>query len=379
MKLALVHDHLTQTGGAEKVLGSFHKEFPAAPIYTLVYNAERFSSLLANSDIRTSFIQRLPWGLKHYQWFLPLMPWATERHDLRGYDAVLSSASAFAKGVLTGDHTLHICYCHTPTRYLWSDAHSYVEELPYPFFVKKLIPALLVKLRMWDYLAAQRPDVMIANSATVRRRISKYYRRDSVVLYPPVNIEAFASSKEVGKYYLTGGRLVSYKRFDIVIEAFNRLRVPLKIFGEGPAKSRLADLAKSNIEFLGFCSREKLAAAYAKCLAFIQPQEEDFGITAIEAMASGRPVIAYRAGGAIETIKAGESGIFFEEQSWEALADTVVRFEPSSFDSAVIRRQAENFSEEVFRNKLRNIINDAWAAHRARISGGSPAPTLTVS
>ncbi|OGL87395.1 hypothetical protein A3I40_00130 [Candidatus Uhrbacteria bacterium RIFCSPLOWO2_02_FULL_48_12] len=379
MKLALVHDHLTQTGGAEKVLGSFHKEFPAAPIFTLVYNAERFSSLLANSDIRTSFIQRLPWGLKHYQWFLPLMPWATERHDLRGYDAVLSSASAFAKGVLTGDHTLHICYCHTPTRYLWSDAHSYVEELPYPFFVKKLIPALLVKLRMWDYLAAQRPDVMIANSATVRRRISKYYRRDSVVLYPPVNIEAFASSKEVGKYYLTGGRLVSYKRFDIVIEAFNRLRVPLKIFGEGPAKSRLADLAKSNIEFLGFCSREKLAAAYAKCLAFIQPQEEDFGITAIEAMASGRPVIAYRAGGAIETIKAGESGIFFEEQSWEALADTVVRFEPSSFDSAVIRRQAENFSEEVFRNKLRNIINDAWAAHRARISGGSPAPTLTVS
>ena len=379
MKIALVHDHLTQTGGAEKVLGSFHKEFPAAPIYTLVYNAERFSSLLANSDIRTSFIQRLPWGLKHYQWFLPLMPWATERHDLRGYDAVLSSASAFAKGVLTGDHTLHICYCHTPTRYLWSDAHSYVEELPYPFFVKKLIPALLVKLRMWDYLAAQRPDVMIANSATVRRRISKYYRRDSVVLYPPVNIEAFASSKEVGKYYLTGGRLVSYKRFDIVIEAFNRLRVPLKIFGEGPAKSRLADLAKSNIEFLGFCSREKLAAAYAKCLAFIQPQEEDFGITAIEAMASGRPVIAYRAGGAIETIKAGESGIFFEEQSWEALADTVVRFEPSSFDSAVIRRQAENFSEEVFRNKLRNIINDAWAAHRARISGGSPAPTLTVS
>jgi len=379
MKIALVHDHLTQTGGAEKVLGSFHKEFPAAPIFTLVYNAERFSSLLANSDIRTSFIQRLPWGLKHYQWFLPLMPWATERHDLRGYDAVLSSASAFAKGVLTGDHTLHICYCHTPTRYLWSDAHSYVEELPYPFFVKKLIPALLVKLRMWDYLAAQRPDVMIANSATVRRRISKYYRRDSVVLYPPVNIEAFASSKEVGKYYLTGGRLVSYKRFDIVIEAFNRLRVPLKIFGEGPAKSRLADLAKSNIEFLGFCSREKLAAAYAKCLAFIQPQEEDFGITAIEAMASGRPVIAYRAGGAIETIKAGESGIFFEEQSWEALADTVVRFEPSSFDSAVIRRQAENFSEEVFRNKLRNIINDAWAAHRARISGGSPAPTLTVS
>ena len=379
MKLALVHDHLTQTGGAEKVLGSFHKEFPAAPIFTLVYNAERFSSLLANSDIRTSFIQRLPWGLKHYQWFLPLMPWATERHDLRGYDAVLSSASAFAKGVLTGDHTLHICYCHTPTRYLWSDAHSYVEELPYPFFVKKLIPALLVKLRMWDYLAAQRPDVMIANSATVRRRISKYYRRDSVVLYPPVNIEAFASSKEVGKYYLTGGRLVSYKRFDIVIEAFNRLRVPLKIFGEGPAKSRLADLAKSNIEFLGFCSREKLAAAYAKCLAFIQPQEEDFGITAIEAMASGRPVIAYRAGGAIETIKAGESGIFFEEQSGEALADTVVRFEPSSFDSAVIRRQAENFSEEVFRNKLRNIINDAWAAHRARISGGRPAPTLTVS
>lgn len=366
MKLALVHDHLTQTGGAEKVLASFRKEFPAAPIYTLVCNKQRFSSLLAGSDIRTSFIQRLPGGLKHYKWFLPLMPWATERHDLRGYDVVLSSASAFAKGVVTGDHTLHLCYCHTPTRYLWSDVHSYVEELSYPSFVKKLVPALLVKLRMWDYLAAQRPDIMIANSETVRRRISKYYRRESLVLHPPVNIEAFAPAGEVDKYYLTGGRLVSYKRFEIVIEAFNRLRMPLKIFGEGPAQERLVGLAKSNIEFLGYCSREKLAEAYAKCLAFIQPQEEDFGITAIEAMASGRPVIAYRAGGALEAITAGETGTFFEEQSWEALADTIVRFEPHNFDSANIRRHAENFSEEVFRNKLRKIVNDAWLTYRAR-------------
>lgn len=364
MRLALVHDYLVQTGGAEKVLSALSDEFPAAPIYTLVYNSARFTSL-GSRDIHTSFIQRLPGGIKHYQWFLPLMPWATERFDLRGYDVVLSSASAFAKGVVTGDHTLHISYCHTPTRYLWSDAHSYVEELPYPNFVKKIIPAILVRLRMWDFAAAQRPDILIANSENVRRRISKYYRRDSRVLHPPVNIDSFLPVKDIGRYYLTGGRLVSYKHFEIVIEAFNRLRMPLKIFGEGPARERLMSLAKSNIEFMGYCPREKLADAYARCVAFIQPQEEDFGITAIEAMASGRPVIAFGAGGALEAVRSGKTGVFFEEQSWEALADTVVRFTPTDFDATVIRSHAELFSQTVFKQKIRKIINESWINYRA--------------
>ncbi|KKU49026.1 hypothetical protein A3E96_04995 [Candidatus Uhrbacteria bacterium RIFCSPHIGHO2_12_FULL_46_13] len=374
MRLALVHDYLTQTGGAEKVLSAFYQEFPEAPIYTLVYNPKRFISL-GDRDVHTSFIQRLPGGIKHYQWFLPLMPWATERLDLRGYDIVLSSASAFAKGVVTGDHTLHICYCHTPTRYLWSDAHSYVEELPYPNVIKKMIPAILVRLRMWDFIAAQRPDILIANSENVRRRIGKYYRRDSKVLHPPVNIDSFSPVNDIGRYYLTGGRLVSYKHFEIVIEAFNRLRMPLKIFGEGPAQTRLMSLAKPNVEFLGYCSREKLADAYARCVAFIQPQEEDFGITAIEAMASGRPVIALGAGGALEAVQPGKTGVFFEEQSWEALADTVVRFAPKDFEAAAIRSHAELFSETAFRQKIRKIIDESWIDHCASRSATGIANT----
>ena len=363
MRLALVHDYLVQTGGAEKVLAALKKEYSDAPIYTIVYNAKRFRSAFGKDDIRPSFIQRLPGGVRHYQWFLPFMPWAVERYDLRGFDVVLSSASSFAKGVVVGDNTVHICYCHTPTRYLWSDAQSYLIDLPYPAVVKKLIPALLVRLRMWDYAAAQRPDVIIANSETVRQRIKKYYRRDSLVLHPPVNIDSFATAPALEKYYLAGGRLVSYKRFDIVIEAFNRLRMPLKIFGEGPIKDKLMSSAKSNIEFLGFCSSQKLAELYARCQAYIQPQEEDFGITAVEAMASGRPVIAYGAGGALEAVKADETGIFFDEQSWESLADAVVRFKPREFNPDIIRARAELFSESEFRNKIRTIVSETWSAY----------------
>jgi len=358
MKVALIHDHLIQDGGAEKVLAVLADCYPKAPIYTLVSDSKKFKKIIPNHDIRPSFIQKLPWGVKYYQIYLPLMPWAIESFDLSGFDLVISSASSFAKGVITGDKTVHICYCHTPTRYLWSDTYSYVKELRYPKIIRNLVPGILTRLRTWDRLASERSNVMIANSIEVQKRIKHYYNRDSVVVYPPVDTEKFSPSNKIKSYYLTGGRLVAYKRFDIVINAFNRLKLPLKIFGTGPERERLQKLANSNITFLDFLSEEELARTYAECLAFIHPQVEDFGITVIEAMASGRPVIAYAAGGALESVIPNETGLFFEEQSWEALADTIIRFKPDNFITDKLLAHAKKFSVEEFKNNLNNIVGE---------------------
>jgi len=361
MKIALIHDHLTQEGGAERVLKVFQEIWPEAPTFTLVYDADRVGHLFTGHRIVTSFLQRFPGARRHPQWYLPLMPTATESYDLRKYDVVLSSCSAFAKGVITRSNTVHICYCHTPTRYLWSDTHQYVEDLPYPRFVKWKIRRLMTGLRTWDQVAAQRVDRYVANSRNVAERIAKYYRRESEVVYPPVEIEQFAAAKRGdGNYYLTGGRLVPYKRFDLVITAFNRLNIPLKVFGEGPSLPRLRAMAKSNIEFLGKVDGKALADSYAFALAFIQPQVEDFGITAIEAMAAGRPVIAYAAGGAVETVLPGKTGAFFDEQSWESLADAVIRFRPKDYKENLIREHASQFGAVPFRTKIRNIVEQAW-------------------
>jgi len=300
MKIALIHDHLTQHGGAEEVLKIFQEIWPAAPTFTLFFNKERLGEYFKDKDIRTSFLQNWPGALKHYQWFLPLMPVATESYDLMDYDVVLSSCSAMAKGVVTRSNTLHFCYCHTPTRYLWSDTHRYVEELKYNRLIKKIVPYFLSRLRTWDQLAAQRVDIFIANSKNVADRIQKYYRRNSVIIHPPVQTDKFQISNNIDKYFLTGGRLVAYKRFDIAIKAFNRLGIPLKIFGEGPEEKNLKKLAKPNIEFSGRINQKELSQLYSQAIAFIHPQIEDFGITAIESMAAGRPVIAYAAGGMVK-------------------------------------------------------------------------------
>ena len=356
MKLALVHDHLTQEGGAERVLQVFQQIWPQAPTYTLVYNEERLRHLFAGHRIIPSFLQHFPWARRHPQWYLPLMPTATESYDLRAYDVVLSSCSALAKGVITRSNTVHVCYCHTPTRYLWSDTHQYVNDLPYPRFVKWEIRRILTRLRLWDQLAANRVDVFIANSRNVAERIAKYYRRESEVVYPPVEVDRFHMAAQPDRYFLTGGRLVPYKRFDLVVSAFNRLGMPLQVFGDGPESEKLRAMAKPNVTFLGRLPHEELADRYARCLAFIQPQVEDFGITAIEAMAAGRPVIAFAAGGSMETVIAGRTGMLFDEQSWESLADAVMRFEPARYSSAVIRKHAEQFSAAHFRDRIKAVI-----------------------
>ncbi len=367
LRVALIHEHLAQDGGAERVLLELSKMFPAAPIYTLVYNRQRANPAWRDRNIRPSFLQRLPGGVRYYQWYLNWMPTAVERYDLAGYDLVLSSASSFAKGVITEPKTLHVCYLHSPTRYLWNDTHRYVNELRYPGFLRSLIPFSLTRIRMWDRLAADRVDQFIANSKEVQRRITKYYQRSSTVIYPPVDVGRFTPAAHTGNYYLTGGRLVPYKRFDLTIRAFNRLGIPLKIFGAGPAEADLRAIAKPNIEFVGRIGDEAMNELYRHCLAFLNPQEEDFGITVIEAMAAGRPVIAYAAGGALETVVPGKTGVLFEDQEWEALADTVIRFKPEQFSASTIRDWAMTFGPERFHKQLGDYLELAWKNHQTRL------------
>ena len=286
------------------------------------------------------------------------MPAAIEHHDLMDFDLVISSASSFAKGVITSPRAKHICYCHTPTRYLWNDTHNYLEELKVHFLIKKFLPLTLRKLRTWDRLAADRVDHFIANSHTVRERIKKYYQRDSEVVYPPVEVDNFYISDRAKKFFLAGSRLVPYKRIDLAVKAFSRLGMPLKVFGIGPEMSRLRKMAKPNVQFFGRISDEVKRQLFADCIAYINPQEEDFGITAVEAMASGRPVIAYNGGGATETVIAGRTGEFFEEQIWEDLADKIIRFRADNYNPQAIREHALNFSTARFIRQITDYVSN---------------------
>ncbi len=367
MKVALIHDHLAQDGGAEKVLKILAEIFPEAPIFTLLYEKKNADKYYSNRKIETSIIQRLPGGISHYQWYMPFMPMAVEFFDLNGYDLVISDSSSFAKGVITSSHTLHISYCHTPTRYLWSDTHQYIKELKYNKYFKKVISLVLNYIRIWDRLAADRVDEYIANSRFVAKRIKKYYKRNSIVIYPPVETEKFKISSEVSDYFLIGGRLAPYKRVDLVVEAFKNNGKKLKIFGDGVDLPRLKIMAKgnSNIEFLGWVDDVAKAELYSKALAFIYPQEEDFGITAVEAQASGRPVIAYKRGGAMETVIDGVTGLFFNEQTSSSLAEVINNFDSSKFNPEIIKRHAEQFSVAKFKKEINEFINREYEKFRS--------------
>jgi len=360
MKIALVHDYLSQQGGAEKVLEAFCDIWPDAPIFTLFYDKDKIWPPFKDKKIFTSPLQKAPGIQNHYQWYLPLMPLVTESYNLEDYDVVLSSTSAFAKGIITRPNTLHFSYCHTPTRYLWSDTHSYVSELNIPKAIKMFLPPMLSRLRIWDRMASDRVDHFIANSNAVADRIKKYYHRRSTTIYPPVDTEKFYISKPED-FYLIGGRLVNYKRYDIVVRAFSKLGIPLYVFGEGPALEYLQSIAKPNIKFLGKINEYEKRELFSTCLAFLHPQEEDFGITAVEAMASGRPVIAYPKGGALETVVPGVTGEFIEEQGWEDIVGEIIRFKAENYDSKVIRAHAENFSLQIFKEKIKGFIAEQKA------------------
>ncbi|MBI5465706.1 MAG: glycosyltransferase [Candidatus Kerfeldbacteria bacterium] len=363
MKVILAHDHLNQIGGAEKVLAAFHHLYPEAPVYTLLFDRSAVGDFFQGWDIHHSFLESLPGGRRLFKWYVWLMPTAVEQLDVTEADLVITSASALIKGVVVKPETTHICYCHTPTRYLWSDTHQYTSDLPQPKLVKRLLPFILTRLRTWDYLAAQRVDHFVANSNFVASRIRKYYRREAEVIYPPVDTARWRQLAEPEDYFLIVSRLRPYKRVDLAIRAFNKLGIPLKVIGSGEQEEELKSLARPHIEFLGHVSDEVKAGYLARCRALIHPQEEDFGITAVEAMAAGRPVIAYDAGGARETVLPEVTGKLFREQSWEALADAVIRFRYAKFDPPTIQAHAQRFSTprfyEEWQRYVKRILNSS--------------------
>lgn len=358
MKIAFVHDYLNQYGGAERVLEVMCSLFPHAPIYTTIYDEVATKGCFKDRVIRTSFLQRMPFAKRYHHAFSFLMPLAVEQLNTSDYDVVLSISSSFAKGIITKSHTRHFCYCLTPPRYLWDDSHRYVKEFEYPSIVKKILPPFLSYLRIWDHEASLRPDTMIGISDFVSERIKKYYGRSAPVLYPPVDVSKFYIADEVSDYYLMVGRLVTYKKFDLAIGAFNKLKLPLKVVGTGVDMTRLKKIAGPTVEFLGSVDDARLAELYARARALVFPQEEDFGIVPLEAMASGRPVIAYRGGGAIETVVEGQTGVFFDEQTPESLEAAVTKFNARQFAPAICRMRAEKFDVSVFKEKIINILND---------------------
>ncbi|MFC1623076.1 glycosyltransferase [Patescibacteria group bacterium] len=359
MKIALVHDYLVQYGGAERVLECFCELFPHAHIYTIVHDEKLMHGVFGDRKIHTSFLQRFPLAKKRHRIFPMLMPLAVEQFDFSDYDVVLSDSSSYAKGIITGPDTLHICYMHTPMRYAWDDCQKYTREFSFPDFVKKLVPFFVNYLRVWDRISVDRVDRLIANSNFVAKRIRKYYRKDSVVINPPVNIDKFYVEEDEGNrgdYFLIVGRLLAYKRIDIAIKAFNELRIPLKIIGRGPEMKRLQKMASPNIEFLGRVEDEELPKYYARCRAFVFPQEEDFGIVAIEAMAAGRPLIAYKGGDIVENMEDGKTGVFFEKQTSEDIIGAVKRFESHEYESEYIQNIARKFDRNDFKRKIKKYI-----------------------
>ena len=356
MKIALVHDYLVQYGGAERVLECFAELFPYAPIYTLIYDKDAMHGVFKDKKIYTSYLQKLPLAKKWHRLFPPIMPSAIEQFSFDQYDIVLSDSSSFAKGIITGPDTVHICYMHTPMRYAWDDCQKYTQDFGFPRFVKKLVPWAMNFIRLWDKVSADRIDKLICNSKFVAKRIQKYYRKEAEVINPPVTIANFQISNSPKKYFLMVGRLIAYKRHDIAIQAFNQLGLPLKIIGRGPEMKRLKKMANNNIEFLGRVPEKDLPKYYAECRAFIFPQEEDFGIVAIEAMASGRPLIAYRGGDIPEHMEEGKSGIFFEEQTAQGIVEAVNKFKDIDFNPEYIRSQTLRFDKAIFKTKIMEYI-----------------------
>jgi glycosyltransferase involved in cell wall biosynthesis len=365
MKVALVHDYLNQMGGAERVVLAFHELFPEAPLYTSIYDPKRVDAAFQQIDIRTSFMQKLPFVKKHHQPFLPLYPFAMERLDLRGYDLILSSSSAFGKGVITKPGTMHICYCHTPMRWCWN-YDEYVEREQLGKLARGVLPFLITWLRVWDQTTAMRVDHFIANSPAVADRIQKYYRREAVVIPPPVDTSRFLfdPTTQPEDYFLVVSRLMPYKRIDLAIQACNRLQLPLVIIGSGRDQQRLQQMAGPTIRFLGRLSDAEVLHYYAHCRALILPGEEDFGITPLEAQASGRPVVAYSAGGALASVIDGVTGTFFQEQTVESLAATLAAFDETSYDPQIIRDHALEFDKPRFHRRILQFIEAKMNAAR---------------
>jgi len=366
MKVALVYDRVNKFGGAERVLLALHKIWPEAPLYTSVYHS-RSTPWASVFRVIPSFLQRFPLAKTNHEIYPLLMPLAFESFNFDEYDVVISVTSEAAKGIITKPKTLHLCYCLTPTRYLWSGYEEYFNS---PLGL--IAEPWLKDLKKWDLIASERPDEILAISETVSDRIEKYYQRKSEVIYPPVNTRKFTipACRQAGfnlqfsnikeKYFLVVSRLVKYKKVDLAIEAFNALGWKLKIVGIGRGMSRLKKMAKKNIEFLGQLTDKELLSYYQNCQAVIFCQEEDFGIVPLEAQACGKPVIAFEKGGAKETVIEGKTGLFFEKQTRSSLVEALKRFKPGNFKSKDCRKQVEKFSQEKFIKKFKKKVEEKW-------------------
>jgi glycosyltransferase involved in cell wall biosynthesis len=367
LRVAIVHHWLVTQGGGERVLEALASMFPDADIFTLIADPRSIPSSLQSRRITQSFLGRIPWSGRLHRHLLPLYPMAVEQLDLRGYDLVVTSDAGPMKGVIVAPGTLHICYCHSPMRYIWSHYHEYRKG--FSGLAKCAFSASAHYVRAWDFAAAQRVTLFAANSVNVSTRIRQYYSRPSVVLYPPVDTSLARLELDVDDSYLAVGRLVSYKRLDLVIAACNRLGRRLRIIGIGPEERKLRALAGRSIEFLGHVGSEVLWNEYARCRALLFAAEEDFGMAPVEAQACGRPVIAYGKGGALESIMAGSgprgraSGVFFHEQSVGSLCDAMLEFErrEQEFDPVFISDRAKRFDSAYFVDGFRELVNSAMA------------------
>ena len=368
-KVAIVHYWLVGMRGGERVLESLCRMFPAADIFTHVADVDQLSDTIRRHRITQTFVGRLPFAKRWYRHYLPLMPMALEALDLTGYDLIISNEAGPAKGVIPRPDALHINYCCSPMRYIWDQYHVYRARAG--FFTRLVMPLIAHYLRIWDTVSATRVDHFIADSRHVANRIRKYYRRDCDVVYPPVMVDEFlpVAQGERGDYYLWCGELASYKRPDLAIAAFNLTGKPLIVIGDGDERKRLEAIANPNIRFLGKASFADLKFHVARCRALIFPGEEDFGIVPLEAQSSGRPVIAFAKGGALETVIDGQTGVLFNDQSAEGLNGAIVKFEASGleFDSVdACRANALKFSEANFQSGMSAAIATASAAFDAR-------------
>lgn len=355
MKLAIVHDWLTNMGGAEQVVINFKEIYKEATIYTTFYNPDNLDEKLKGIDVKTSFLQKKKMVTNHKKYF-PLMPLAFENFNLNEYDVILSSSSSCAKGVITKPESIHICYCHTPMRYAWEMRDEYIEGMGKT--KRRLVKILCHYMRIWDVVSSNRVDYFVANSTAVKERIKKHYKRDAIVINPPVRCNLFNISDSDGDYFLVLSRLVKYKRFDLAVQACSELGKKLIVIGDGPEKENLKKIANENVEFLGRQPDEIVKKYMAECKALLYPGEEDFGIVPVEAQACGRPVIAFGKGGVIDSVIDEKTGVFFKEQNVESLKEAIRKFETMKFNKEEIRKHALKFDEKVFQEKIKKYIEE---------------------
>jgi glycosyltransferase involved in cell wall biosynthesis len=356
LKVAIIHYWLVGMRGGEKVLEAMCEMFPDADIFTHVYRPEAISQTITRHNVHTTFIDKLPWSGRLYKKYLPLMPLALEQLDLRAYELVISSESGPAKGVISAPESVHVCYCHSPMRYVWNMYHDYRAQTGW--LGRMLMAPVAHYLRVWDTTSAARVDHFVANSHNVARRIRKYYRRDADVIHPPVDTAAFTPHDDHGDFYLCVGELVAYKKIDLAIEAFRASGRKLVVIGGGERLSAMRERAGGNIEVMGWQPFDVVRDHLARCRALVFPGEEDFGIVPVEAMASGKPVIAYRKGGAVETVIDGETGVFFDAQTVNALNDAVETFEgrERAFSAERIAKHASRFDVSVFKARFEEFV-----------------------